>query len=68
MMHSMPDIYSDACLVVIVTGLICATIRLCHMCRPFDKEKDYFYPARIQVSAAYAFIALLMIPYWLEIR
>lgn len=66
MMHSMPDIYSDACLVVIVTGLICATIRLCHMCRPFDKEKDYFYPARIQVSAAYAFIALLMIPYWLD--
>lgn len=66
MMHSMPDIYSDACLVVIVTGLICATIRLCHMCRPFDKEKDYFYPARIQVSAAYASIALLMIPYWLD--
>lgn len=66
MMHSMPDIYSDACLVVIVTGLICATIWLCHMCRPFDKEKDYFYPARIQVSAAYASIALLMIPYWLD--
>lgn len=63
---SMPAIYSDACLVFIVTGLICATIRLCHMCRPFDKEKDYFYPARIQVSAAYASIALLMIPYWLD--
>lgn len=36
------------------------------MCRPFDKEGKYFYPARVQVCIAYASISLLMVPYWLN--
>lgn len=36
------------------------------MCRPFDKEEKYFYPARVQVCVAYASISLLMVPYWLN--
>lgn len=56
-------IYSDACLVFIVTGLVCAVVRWFHMCRPYDREEKYFYPARRMVSFFYAAIAVLEIPY-----
>lgn len=58
-------LYSDACLVFIVTGLICAVFRWFHMCRPYDKEEKYFYPARKMVAFFCAAVALLEIPYYI---
>lgn len=55
-------IYSDACLVFVVTGLFCAAVRWFHMCRPFDKEAYYFYPARWQVSFFFAAV-VMELPY-----
>ena len=60
------SLYSDACLVFIVTGLICAVFRWFHMCRPYDKEEKYFYPARKMVAFFCAAIALLEIPYYMH--
>lgn len=60
------DIFcADACLVFIVTGVICAALRWFHMCRPYDKEEKYFYPARKFVAAAYLAMSFLQIPYFL---
>ncbi|HBH21647.1 MAG TPA: hypothetical protein DDX33_06830, partial [Rikenellaceae bacterium] len=60
------DIFcADACLVFIVTGVICAALRWFHMCRPYDKEEKYFYPARKFVAAAYLVMSFLQIPYFL---
>lgn len=64
--YSNCSIYSDACLVFIVTGLVCAAVRWFHMCRPYDREEKYFYPARRQVTFYYAAIALMEIPYYLN--
>lgn len=64
--YSNCSIYSDACLVFIVTGLICAVVRWFHMCRPYDREEKYFYPARRQVTFYYASVALMEIPYYLN--
>mgnify|MGYP003174565848 CR=1 FL=1 len=55
-------IYSDACLVFVVTGIFCAAVRWFHMCRPFDKEAYYFYPARWQVSFFFAAV-VMELPY-----
>ena len=35
----------SACLILIVTGLICSVIRWCHMCHPYNQKADYFYPS-----------------------
>ena len=59
------SLYSDAALVFIVTGLICAVFRWFHMCRPYDREEKYFYPARKMVAFFCAAIALLEIPYYI---
>lgn len=60
------SIYSDACLIFIVTCLICAAFRWFHMCRPYDREEKYFYPARRMVAFFCAAIALLEIPYYIN--
>lgn len=57
--------FADACLVFIVTGIICAIVRWFHMCRPYDKEEKYFYPARRFVALAYLTMSLFEIPYFL---
>lgn len=57
---------ADACLVSIVTGIVCAAVRWFHMCRPYDSEEHYFYPARRFVTLAYLSMALLEIPYFLN--
>lgn len=51
-------IHSEACLVFIVTGLICSVVRWLHMCRPFDQQWRYFYPARGQVAFFMAAVAM----------
>lgn len=54
--------YSLACYTVILSGTFCAIVRWFHMCHPFDKKGDYFYPARRQMTFFYAATAL-QLPY-----
>lgn len=58
------NFYSLACYTYILSGVICAIVRWFHMCRPFDQRRDYFYPARRQVTFFYAATAL-QLPYML---
>lgn len=59
-----PEIYYAAsCLILVVTSLLCATVRYFHMCRPFDDEEAYFYPARKLITIVYACFALPVV--WL---
>ena len=58
-------IYSDACLVFMLTGIICAVVRYMHMCRPYNKEADYFYPARKQLTFFYA-ATIMQFPYYVN--
>lgn len=59
-----PIFYADACLIFIVTGIICAVVRWFHMCRPYNQEADYYYPARRQVTFYYTAM-ILQLPYFL---
>lgn len=61
---TLPILYSDVCLIFIVTGIICAVVRWFHMCRPYDQEADYYYPARRQVTFFCAAV-ILQLPYFL---
>ena len=59
-----PEIYYAAsCLILVVTSLFCALVRYFHMCRPFDEEEAYFYPARKLITIIYACFALPVV--WL---
>ena len=61
-----PEIYYyTACLLFIFSGVLCGAVRWFHLCRPYDKEADYFYPARRQVTFFYIFL-LLLVPYLLH--
>ena len=51
-------LHSETCLVFILTGLICSVVRWFHMCRPFDQQSRYFYPARGQVAFFMAAVAM----------
>lgn len=55
--------YAAACLILVCTSLICAVIRSFHMCRPFDENEAYFYPARKLITFVYACFALPVV--WL---
>ena len=55
----------SACLILIVTGLICSVIRWCHMCHPYNQKADYFYPSRKCVTA-YFLSTLFLFPYLLH--
>lgn len=64
--YSIRDLlYSDACIVFVVTGIICAAVRWFHMCHPFDKIEKTSYPARRQMTFFYA-ATCLQFPYILE--
>ena len=59
-----PEIYYAAsCLILVVTSLFCPLVRYFHMCRPFDEEEAYFYPARKLITIVYACFALPVV--WL---
>lgn len=51
-----------ACFTFILGSLFCSIIRWGHMCRPYDRRADYFYPARRMVSLTYL-TPLLLLPY-----
>lgn len=55
-------LFSDACLVLIVAGLVCATVRWFHMCSPYSDNEKVFYPARRQMSLFFA-LPVLLVPY-----
>lgn len=52
------SLFSAGSLIFITTGLLCAYVRWNHMCRPFNDDAGYFYPARKFVTFFYASIAL----------
>lgn len=58
--------YYTANILCLFSGLICAVLRWFHMCRPFDKEESYYYPARRQVAACY-FLILFQFPYLMHL-
>lgn len=59
------NIYSLSCYTFIVTSVVCAVIRWCHMCKPYDKNATLYYPARKQVTFFFAALILQM-PYVLR--
>ena len=50
--------YAAAGLVLVCSSLFCAFVRCFHMCRPFDKQESYFYPARRLMTFIFACFAL----------
>lgn len=63
MEYASPQIYySLACFAYIIIGVMGAVVRWCHMCRPYDEQGEYFYPARRQVSFFYAAV-VMQLPY-----
>lgn len=54
--------YSLVCYTYILTGIICAIFRWFHMCHPYDKQKEYFYPARRQITF-FSGALVLQLPY-----
>lgn len=51
-----------ACFVFIFGSLFCSVTRWGHMCRPYDRRADYFYPSRRMVTLTYL-TALCLLPY-----
>lgn len=61
--YASPQIYySLACFMYIIIGVMGAAVRWFHMCRPYDEQGDFFYPARRQVSFFYLAVAM-QLPY-----
>ena len=60
MEHNLSNIqlYAYACLIFIITGVVCGIVRWNHMCRPFNENGDFHYLARRLVSFFYIAIAL----------
>lgn len=56
------NFYSLACYTYILSGVICGVVRWFHMCHPFDRGGDFFYPARQQMTFFYTATAL-QLPY-----
>lgn len=56
------NLYSLACYTYILSGVICGVVRWFHMCHPFDRGGDFFYPARRQMTFFYTATAL-QLPY-----
>lgn len=46
----------------VVVGLVCSLLRWFHMCRPYDKSPEIFYPARKYMTFIFA-ICILLFPY-----
>ena len=54
--------YGMAATTFVVTSLVIAAVRWFHMCRPFDRKPDYYYPGRKAVSTIYL-SAIFLLPY-----
>lgn len=51
-------LFSAGGLIFIMAGVFGAYVRWNHMCKPFDEDAEYYYPARKLVSFFFASIAL----------
>ena len=61
---SIADIlYADACFLFMLTGVFCAIVRWSHMCRPYNDNGEYYYPARRQLTFFYACV-VMQFPYF----
>ena len=58
-------LFSLAAAAYLVTCLVAAAVRWFHMCPPYDKDPDYYYPGRNYVIAAFL-STLLLLPYVLN--
>ena len=58
-------LFSLAAAAYLVAGLVAATLRWFHMCAPYDKDPDYYYPGRTYAVIAYL-ATLLVLPYILN--
>lgn len=58
-------LFSDACIIFVVTGLVCALIRWFHMCPGYLDNEAVYYPARKQMAAFFA-MPVFLLPYVLR--
>lgn len=54
-----------AATVFLTTSLVLAFVRWFHMCHPYDRRPDYYYPGRPIVTAAYL-LSLVLLPFVLH--
>ncbi|MCF0160874.1 MAG: hypothetical protein HUJ99_08785, partial [Bacteroidaceae bacterium] len=54
-----PFILYSATLAYMVSGVICGFIRWFHMCKPFDQQPQFAYPARRALSIFYGLTLML---------
>lgn len=54
--------YGIAATTFVVTCLVIAAVRWFHMCRPYDRKPNYYYPGRRATTIIYL-SALFVIPY-----
>lgn len=55
-------VYGGICWTFIVSCVLCAVFRWFHLCHPYDKDPDYYYPAR-RFVCAYYLCQLLYLPF-----
>lgn len=55
-------IYGSATSVYIAVCIVCAAVRWFHMCEPYDRNPDFYYPGRAYVSLL-LLNALILYPY-----
>ena len=58
-------LFSLAAAAYLVANLVAAALRWFHMCAPYDKDPDYYYPGRAYAVIAYL-ATLMVLPYILN--
>lgn len=58
-------LFAAACLAYILAGLFCGYTRWRHLCRPFNEERDKYYPCHKQVTFFFT-AQVLQFPYLLN--
>lgn len=59
------NIYSLACYTFILTSVVCAIVRWCHVCKPYEENVDFYFPAR-KTYILFCGAVVLQIPYVLR--
>lgn len=62
---SLPYLYGLTTMAFITTNLVVAAVRWFHMCRPYDRRPEYYYPGRPYLTAIFLSSAALL-PYALQ--
>lgn len=61
----MQDFFSQSTYTLIVCSFFCAIVRWVHICRPYSRYSDYFYPNRVETTSFYLILAIAYLPYWI---